>query len=245
MGIALALTAAIKGYRLILTMPASMSLERRTLLKGGALDRAYELEKLIPNSIVLNQFANVANILAHYENTGPEIWRQTKGQIDIVVFGVGSGGTVSGVGKYLREKKPEVKAYIAEPFESAVISGNKPAPHFIAGIGAGIVPDNLRPGYEEILLIKSQEAVDMAKRLAKEEGILAGISGGANVLAAIELAKRPENKGKLIITSIADFGERYLSAVLYKDIKEQSEKLQQTTLDEDRANLNAKWNLNI
>jgi cysteine synthase A len=261
MGIALALTAAVKGYKLILTMPASMSLERRVLLQAygaevvltdpakqvqGALDRAYELQKLIPNSIVLNQFSNAANVLAHYETTGPEIWKQTNGKVDIVCFGVGSGGTVSGVGKYLKEKKPSVKAYAAEPFESPVISGGKPAPHLIAGIGAGIVPDNLRPGHEaEILLVKSNESLEMAKRLAKEEGILAGISGGANVLAAVELAKRPENKGKLIVTSIASFGERYLSTVLYKSIKDECEKLQQTTLEQDRENLNKKWSLGI
>ncbi|KAI6193926.1 Cysteine synthase [Aphelenchoides besseyi] len=249
MGIALALTAASKGYRIILVMPSSMSLERRTVLRalnatviltdpaGGikaTLDRAYELQKLIPNSIVLQQFENEANILAHYETTGPEIWKQTNGKVEIAVFGVGSGGTVSGVGKFLKEQNPQIKVCVAEPFESSVISGkSKPSPHHIYGIGAGIIPANLKPIYEEVFRIHSSDAIEMAKRIAREEGILCAISGGANVLAALELAKRPENKGKLIVTSLADAGERYLSTILYKDVFEEVKKMGITTLEQD------------
>ncbi|KAI6196514.1 Cysteine synthase [Aphelenchoides besseyi] len=241
--IALALTAASKGYRIILVMPSSMSLERRTVLRalgatviltdpaGGikaTLDRSYELQKLIPNSIVLQQFENEANILAHYETTGPEIWKQTNGEVEIVVFGVGS------VGKYLREQNPQIKVCVAEPFESSVISGkSKPSPHHIYGIGAGMIPKNLKPIYDEVFRIHSTDAIEMAKRIAREEGILCAISGGANVLAALELAKRPENKGKLIVTSLADGGERYLSTILYKDIFEEVKKMEVTTLEQD------------
>jgi len=260
MGIGLAFTAAVKGYKMILTMPVSMSLERRVLLKAygaeviltdpskqvqGALDRAYELAKIIPNSYVLNQFSNPANIDAHYHTTGPEIWEQSNGKVDVVCFGIGSGGTLVGVGKYLKEKNPSVKVYAAEPYEASVINGFEHHPHGIPGMGAGFVPELLTPKtYEEALRVKSDDAISMAKRLAKEEGILSGISGGANVCAAIELATRPENKGKLIVTSIASFGERYLSTVLYKDIKDECEQLQETSLEQDRENLNNKWGTN-
>jgi cysteine synthase len=225
------------GAEVILTDPSQQV--------KGALDRAYELEKAIPNSYVLNQFSNTANVDAHYETTGPEIWNQTNGKVDIVCFGVGSAGTLSGVGKYLREKKPSVKVYAVEPYEASVINGFEHRPHTIPGMGAGFVPQILDKIYEEALRIKSADAVEMSKRLAKEEGLLCGISGGANVLAAIELAKRPENKNKLIVTSLASFGERYLSTVLYKDIKEEAEKLEQTTLDQDLKHLHEKWSLHI
>uniref|UniRef100_A0A915EEA9 Cysteine synthase n=1 Tax=Ditylenchus dipsaci TaxID=166011 RepID=A0A915EEA9_9BILA len=217
-GIALAFVCAAKGYKLILTMPSSMSIERRVLLKAygaevfltdpalgfkGVADRALEIQALIPNSYILNQFENPANIEAHYENTGPEIWKQTKGAVDICVFGVGTGGTLTGIGKYLKEKKPEVKMFAVEPYESSVLNGHPAGSHKIA----------------EVLRVKGEDAIQMAKRLAEEEGILGGISSGANVCAAVELAKRPENAGKLIVTGLASFGERYLSSDLYADIK--------------------------
>ncbi|CAD5211791.1 unnamed protein product [Bursaphelenchus okinawaensis] len=260
MGIALAFAAAVKGYKLILTMPSSMSLERRTLLKAfgaeviltdpskqvlGAMERAKELQKLIPNSYVLDQFSNPANTEVHYLTTGPEIWQQSKGEVAAVCFGIGSGGTMSGVGRYLREQNPEVKVYAVEPFEASVINGFEHKPHTIPGMGAGFVPDLLDKIYTEALRVPSPEAVTMAKRMAKEEGILCGISGGANVCAAIQLAKRPEFAGKLIVTSLASFGERYLSTILYKDIKQECEQLTETTLDQDRKYLNEKWGLQI
>ncbi|CAD5216027.1 unnamed protein product [Bursaphelenchus xylophilus] len=260
MGIGLAFAAAVKGYKLILTMPSSMSLERRTLLKAfgaeviltdpskqvlGAMERAKELEKLIPNAHVLDQFSNPANTEIHYLTTGPEIWRQTKGEVSAVCFGIGSGGTMSGVGRFLKEKNPDVKVYAVEPYEASVINGFEHKPHTIPGMGAGFVPDLLDKIYEEALRIPSPEAVSMAKRMAKEEGILCGISGGANVCAAIQLAKRPEFAGKLIVTSLASFGERYLSTILYKDVKEECEKLGETTLEQDRKYLNEKWGLHI
>jgi len=256
MGIALAFACAVKGYKLILTMPTSMSIERRTLMKAygaevvltdpalavvGAMTRADELSKLIPNSYVLNQFANPANVDMHYLTTGREIWEQTNGKVDLVVFGVGSGGTVMGVGKYLKEKNPNVKVYASEPYESSVINGFKHSPHKIPGMGAGLIPPILELSLlSETLRVHSSDALVMAKRLAREEGLLVGISSGANVIAAIELAKRPENAGKLIVTSLASFGERYLSTDLYGEIKAECEKMKLSTLDEDVEYLKTK-----
>ncbi|KAK5983800.1 Bifunctional L-3-cyanoalanine synthase/cysteine synthase [Trichostrongylus colubriformis] len=233
-GIALAYCAALKGYKSILTMPSPYSVERRALLKAygaevvltdpqfaveGAIQRAEELAKAIPNVFIPNQFSNPANPEAHYKTTGPEIWMQTNGKVDIVCFGVGTGGTVTGVGRYLKEKNPNIKVYAVEPYESSLLNGFPHSPHKIQGIGAGIIPEVLdRSLLEEALRVHSDDAIAMARRLAVEEAILGGISSGANVCAAIELARRPENKGKLIVTSINSCGERYLSTALYKNI---------------------------
>eukprot|EP00080_Pristionchus_pacificus_P001619 PDM61639.1 cysl-2 [Pristionchus pacificus] len=248
MGIALAFVARIKGYKLILCMPASMSVERRSLLKAygaevvltdpatavkGALQRANELKAAIPNAHILNQFGNPANVQAHYKTTGPEVWEQTNGKVDIVCFGVGSGGTLSGVGKYLKEKKPSVEVFPVEPFESSVINGLPHSPHKIQGMGTGFIPEILdKTLFSEALRVHSDDAIAMAKRLATEEAILGGISSGANVCAAVQLATRPENEGKLIVTNINSFGERYLSTTLYSDIREAAEKLKMMSLDE-------------
>ncbi|KAI6190973.1 Cystathionine beta-synthase [Aphelenchoides bicaudatus] len=246
MGIAQAWTATVKNYKLILVMPNTMSLERRTLLKAfgaefvlvdytkgfaGVLERVEELAKMIPNSFVLNQFTNISNIEAHYNTTGPEIWRQTEGKVDIVVFGTGSGGTMSGTGKYLKEQNPNIKVFAVEPYESSLDLIQ------FYGIGAGVILENIKPIYEGALRVKTEEAVEMAKRIAREEGLLAGVSGGANVHAAIQLAKMEENRGKLIVTNLPDFGERYLSTLLYADIKNECEKMEVTTISEDRINL--------
>ncbi|KAK0424149.1 hypothetical protein QR680_008515 [Steinernema hermaphroditum] len=259
MGIALAFVAAVKGYKLILVMPASMSIERRTLLKAygaevvltdpatavkGAMERAFELEKIIPNGVVLNQFGNPANPEVHYNTTGHEIWDQTEGNVDIVCFGIGSGGTMTGVGRYLREKKPSVQVYPVEPFESSVINGLPHSAHKIQGMGTGMIPDILDKSlFQEAIRVHSDDAIAMAKRLALEEGILAGISSGANVCAAIQLAKRPENKGKLIVTSLASFGERYLSTLLYNDIKESCEQMKMSTIEENVKDLGEKFGI--
>ncbi|GMT14564.1 hypothetical protein PFISCL1PPCAC_5861, partial [Pristionchus fissidentatus] len=248
MGIALAFVARIKGYKLILCMPASMSVERRSLLKAygaevvltdpatavkGALQRAKELQAAIPHSHILDQFGNPANVMAHYKTTGPEVWEQTNGKVDIVCYGVGSGGTLSGVGKYLKEKKPSCEVYPVEPFESSVINGLQHSPHKIQGMGTGFIPEILdRTLFSEALRVHSDDAIAMAKRLATEEAILGGISSGANVCAAVQLASRPENEGKLIVTNINSFGERYLSTTLYSEIRDAAEKLTTMSLDE-------------
>ncbi|KAK6739252.1 hypothetical protein RB195_020979 [Necator americanus] len=256
-GIALAYCAVIKGYKLILVMPSTMSIERRALLKAyGAemsfpkplgsvvltdpemtleqvIERAKELAAAIPNSYILDQFSNPSNPAAHYRTTGPEIWKQTNGKIDIVCFGVGTGGTLTGVGRYLKEKNPNIQVYAVEPFESSVLNGLPGGHHKIQGIGAGMIPEVLdRSLFTEAVRVHSDDAIAMAKRLAKEEAILGGISSGANVCAAIELAKRPENKGKLIVTTINSFGERYLSTVLYADIREKAAAMDQMSLEE-------------
>ncbi|KAE9548153.1 hypothetical protein FO519_008630, partial [Halicephalobus sp. NKZ332] len=229
-GIALAFVAAIKGYRLIITIPESMSLERRTLLRAlgaelvltpadelvpGAIKRAEELAANLPNSFLLDQFSNPANPDVHYETTGPEIWRQTKGEVDAIVFGVGTGGTLTGVGKYLREQKPSVRIFAVEPEEAPALNGGSFHIHKIQGMGVGYAPPVLDTSlYEEAITVHSDEAIAMARRLALEEGILAGISTGANVVAALKVANMPGMAGKLIITSCNSFGERYLSSPL-------------------------------
>ncbi|XGW11112.1 hypothetical protein V3C99_012538 [Haemonchus contortus] len=248
MGIALAYCAALKGYKLILTMPSSMSVERRALLKAygaevvltdpaiavrGAIERAQELAKVIPNAFIPNQFSNPANPEAHYLTTGPEIWKQTNGKVDIVCFGVGSGGTCTGVGRYLKEKNPNIQVYPVEPYESSVINGLPHTPHKIQGMGIGMIPEVLdRSLFSEALRVHSDDAIAMAKRLALEEAILGGISSGANVCAAVQLAKRPENKGKLIVTTVNSSGERYLSSALYSSLREEVAIMDQMSLEE-------------
>ena len=232
-GIALAFVCAARGYRLILTMPDTMSLERRQLLAAfgaelvltpggegmsGAVRRAQELVDEIPNSFMPQQFKNPANPQIHRETTAEEIWRDTDGRVDILVSGVGTGGTISGVAGVIKSRKPEFKAIAVEPADSPVLSGGKPGPHKIQGIGAGFVPQVLRMDLvDEIIKVTNENAGIMARRLAKEEGILGGISSGAATWVAIEVAKRGENKGKLIVVILPDTGERYLSTWLFKE----------------------------
>ncbi len=232
-GIGIAFVAAVKGYDVILTMPESMSLERRKLLKAmgakleltpahlgmsGAIARAEELLKEMPNSFMPQQFNNQANPQKHRETTAEEIWDDTDGAIDILVAGVGTGGTITGVASLLKERKPAFTSVAVEPVASPVLSGGEPGPHMIQGIGAGFVPKNLdRSVVDEVIQVSNEDAIAMARRLAKEEGLFVGISAGANVYVALEVAKRPENKGKTIVTILCDTGERYLSTVLYND----------------------------
>lgn len=233
-GIALAYISAVKGYRLILTMPETMSLERRNILKGfgaelvltpgsagmkGAIAKLEELEKETPNAVLVRQFENAANPEIHRKTTAEEIWRDTKGEIDIFVAGVGTGGTLTGVSEVLKKKKPGLISVAVEPEASPVLSGGKPGPHKIQGIGAGFVPAILNVKiFDEVFRVTNEQAVETSRRLMKEEGIFVGISAGANVYAALEIAKRPENKGKTIVTVLCDTAERYLSTILYENI---------------------------
>lgn len=230
-GIGLAAAATVKGYRMILTMPETMSVERRNIVKAygaevvltdgtkgmkGAIEKADELAKEIPNSFIAGQFVNPANPETHKKTTGPEIWEDTDGAVDIFVAGVGTGGTITGTGEYLKEKKPEVKVVAVEPAYSPVLSEGVSGPHKIQGIGAGFVPETLNTGiYDEIIKVENEDAFKTGRDLAAEEAILAGISSGAALYAAIQLAKREENKGKTIVVLLPDNGDRYYSTALF------------------------------
>lgn len=232
-GIGLASVAAARGYRLIIVMPDTMSIERRQLMKAygaelvlsdgskgmsGAIAKANELAKLYPNSFIAGQFVNPANPKAHFETTGPEIYEDTEGNVDVFVAGVGTGGTITGVGQYLKSKKPSVKIVAVEPASSAVLSTGNAGPHKIQGIGAGFIPEVLDTSiYDEIIAVSNDDAFTTGKNLGKKEGILTGISSGAALWAAIEIAKRPESKGKTIVVLLPDTGDRYLSTPLFAD----------------------------
>jgi len=233
-GIALAMVGAARGYKVILTMPETMSKERRVLLRAygaelvltpgsegmkGAVSKAAEIVANTPGAVLAKQFENEANPAIHRATTGPEIWNDTDGAVDIFVSGIGTGGTITGAGRYLKEQKPGLQVVAVEPAESPILNGGSPGPHKIQGIGANFVPDILdREVYDEVIDVNITQSVQMARRLGAEEGILGGISSGATVTAALELAARPENAGKTIVVIVASFGERYLSTVLYEDL---------------------------
>ena len=235
-GIALALVGAARGYKVILTMPETMSNERRVLLRAygaeivltpgaagmqGAVDKANEIAETEDNAILARQFANEANVQVHYQTTGPEIWEDTDGNVDIFVAGIGTGGTISGAGKYLKEKNQDLKAIAVEPAASPLLTEGKAGPHKIQGLGANFIPEILdRSVLDEVITVSNEDAVKASRKLAVDDGILGGISTGANVKAALEVAAREENEGKNIVVIIPDFGERYVSTLLYEDIRD-------------------------